>query len=566
MGFDAHERPISESINSESRFLIPRYQRSYAWTSKNWTELLEDILFLIDNNLIENHFLGCFVFEQNESKKTNTVIDGQQRSITVFIMLSCIACIFNELNSKKLHEGIVEYMIVKDRDGNKHTRISGSELNPLGSIINAVIEFKEKYNSEKPLGQINFNIHAGYNKSIKQCFDFFLKNFKDYIMDDESIQAQIAKAKILRDKILGLTIVEIIANSEQEGYNIFEVLNARGMALNNHELLKNYVFRYIQPRNQIDDAKETWKCIVDLLTYNNSLHFDEFLQCFCIHKYSKPDKENTSYRLIKENVNKHQVNALLLELYNKAEIYRIFQMVSECQIKEIKEVLEFFRVRKHRQFKPIFLALYSKHNEDKLTERDFIKTMQFLKNFYLASSAICKNTANKSEQTVYTYSKKINNDFSLDIIEEMKSKFTKQLNNRDTFISLFCELGWSNKNKSYASSSYKRDIQYILSEVEHFFNTGELEINNMTIEHIMPDSINDISCKIGNLLPLGKRLNERADNKAFTKKIIIYKESNFETVKTFLERHSTKSTWLKKDIDERGKRLASLFYDKILCK
>ena len=61
--------------------------------------------------------------------------------------------------------------------------------------------------------------------------------------------------KEIRNAVLEMTVVKIVSNSEEDSYTIFEILNARGQELAAHELLKNYIMRYIQPVERRDDAK-----------------------------------------------------------------------------------------------------------------------------------------------------------------------------------------------------------------------------------------------------------------------------------------------------------------------
>ena len=62
---------------------------------------------------------------------------------------------------------------------------------------------------------------------------------------------------------------------------IFEILNARGSALEGHELLKNFIMRGIKPDGNIDSAKVTWEEIERLLG-NNS---ERFVKHYATHKY-----------------------------------------------------------------------------------------------------------------------------------------------------------------------------------------------------------------------------------------------------------------------------------------
>lgn len=53
-----------------------------------------------------------------------------------------------------------------------------------------------------------------------------------------------------------ISYVNIISTTEEDSYTIFEILNARGLDLEDYELLKNYIMRYLQPIETRDDAKK----------------------------------------------------------------------------------------------------------------------------------------------------------------------------------------------------------------------------------------------------------------------------------------------------------------------
>lgn len=59
-----------------------------------------------------------------------------------------------------------------------------------------------------------------------------------------------------------LKAIEISVDKEQEGHIIFEILNSRGLPLEQHELLKNYLFMYYPKSIGSDIAKDKWNQIV----------------------------------------------------------------------------------------------------------------------------------------------------------------------------------------------------------------------------------------------------------------------------------------------------------------
>lgn len=77
-----------------------------------WGELLGDISYIkkckLDSNGDISHFLGSFVLQENESYLE--IIDGQQRITTLFMVLSAICVLFNELQSEEEHGKTRQYL------------------------------------------------------------------------------------------------------------------------------------------------------------------------------------------------------------------------------------------------------------------------------------------------------------------------------------------------------------------------------------------------------------------------------------------------------------------------
>ncbi len=87
----------------ESGYSIPNYQRDYAWKEKNFKDLWEDLEEAIEyNKKGQGHFIGTMVVAKNEyNKKLHDIIDGQQRTTTIFMLLHVLA---NEQNEEDKQE------------------------------------------------------------------------------------------------------------------------------------------------------------------------------------------------------------------------------------------------------------------------------------------------------------------------------------------------------------------------------------------------------------------------------------------------------------------------------
>ena len=80
-----------------------------------------------------------------------------------------------------------------------------------------------------------------YNKSFVDCYNFFVE-YINGVISDFSEPDQLKWLTNFRDAIINLRALEITVDKEQEGYIIFEVLNSRGLPLEQHELIKNFIF------------------------------------------------------------------------------------------------------------------------------------------------------------------------------------------------------------------------------------------------------------------------------------------------------------------------------------
>ncbi|WQW44060.1 DUF262 domain-containing protein [Helicobacter pylori] len=85
-------------IFQEEGYSIPNYQRDYAWKDKNFWDLWEDLKEAIEyNKKGQGHFIGTMVVAKNEdNKKLYDIIDGQQRTTTIFMLLHVLASKQNE--------------------------------------------------------------------------------------------------------------------------------------------------------------------------------------------------------------------------------------------------------------------------------------------------------------------------------------------------------------------------------------------------------------------------------------------------------------------------------------
>lgn len=87
---DAGELPLNKILSSDYDFVIPDYQRPYAWTHEHALQLLDDLEDALNRTDDEPYFLGSIVLVKVKGEARAEVIDGQQRLTTTTILLAVL--------------------------------------------------------------------------------------------------------------------------------------------------------------------------------------------------------------------------------------------------------------------------------------------------------------------------------------------------------------------------------------------------------------------------------------------------------------------------------------------
>ncbi|SHE71021.1 Protein of unknown function DUF262 [Desulfofundulus australicus DSM 11792] len=73
---------FSALFNGGVKFLVPPYQRSYAWTEKQLEDIWQDMENLRE---VSSHFTGTLIFKPSSEPGSFEIVDGQQRLTTLVI-------------------------------------------------------------------------------------------------------------------------------------------------------------------------------------------------------------------------------------------------------------------------------------------------------------------------------------------------------------------------------------------------------------------------------------------------------------------------------------------------
>ena len=563
MGFDADVKRTAKLLN-DAIYIIPRNQRRYIWTSDNWSDLLEDVKFSTQNK--SAHFIGSVVLQKGEEEnglETFRIIDGQQRMITITIFMLAIMMQLKQSNHLDDFEGMLKYVEATDKKNVKRMILSLDYYQFIELVLKTIKEETvECLSKMTPTAFINrCSTQPDKDKQLAECYKYYYSAIHEEYEKNKSIDYILR----IKDSLLGMSYVHIVADTEEDSYTVFEILNARGMDLEDSELLKNYIMRYIQPEKDRDRVKTLWQEMESIL----GGQLKNFIKHYAVHYYptEKQELRQNPYRNIRQNCSRKDVNRLLIDIRQKANYYcKIVspmqcEMVGGCTDTE-RKIFSFFKATRQEQVRPLLLSLMHQNALETMSQAEYNDTLTFLYRFIICYTVIGEEKSNKIRDIIFKYAPIIENDYSAEKVESLESELQDKIPNKNFFINAFQNLGYSDYSSVFSTSSKKKKVKIVLGLLEEYWGNESRDLD-FTIEHILPDAQNEENARIGNLLPLEGRLNDRCGSKQLNEKLRVYEESTFLSVKKFLEVRKKKPDF---DLNDRTERLAELFYKDILQK
>lgn len=551
MSFEAKEKSVDRLLN-DAIYFIPRNQRRFVWSSQNWADLYDDVVLVVDG-IAKSHFIGSIVLKdegKDDGLQKYTIIDGQQRVLTLTLFLLSIMFTLKKRGMIDDFNGTLKYLVAKDIKAKDREIVYPEYHLSLPKMVNTLKDI-----SQEELAQQSFKVFsslctvsASKDNSIINAFMYFSNRLQD--LDNEKLLA-------MRDAIISIGYVNIISSTEEDSYTIFEILNARGLDLEDHELLKNYIMRYLQPIERRDDAKRIWEEIEN----NLGKSINEFLRHYALHKYNYNNDKKQSisvYKSLQNATRGRNVDRLLDDIKLKSDYYTSIINQTNCLLRE-GEIFEFFKAKRISVFRPVLLSLKHMLELEKITEERYLFALEFLYDFFICYKIIGQENSNLLSDTVYKYAYILENNFSDDAFEEFLKNMRSKLPNLDSFSNSFRNLGYSNHWPLYEDSKCKERCHLILNLIEKYISGRDVNME-VTIEHILPDSEGIENVHIGNLFFLEESLNKQCGNKPLEEKYDIYSRSVLSCPRAFVERYRGKAF----EPQKRTDFLAKLIYNNIL--
>ena len=579
MDFKPEEKTIKDLLVSGHQFEIPRFQRAYSWEKRHYSEFLRDIIsnLSVTNGAISvnPYFVGTMLFIGHfvdANKSIIKVVDGQQRLTTITILFSVLSDLFKQCGDEglKLSERIFKYIMGEDDDNNPVRILKTKSNYPYFAYY--IQDYNKGYN-EKPESEEEENIHQTYeyfNKSLQE--KMLRKALKQNIganAVDNLKYIDILKA--IRDQVLTCSFISISTSSKDQANRIFEILNAKGKRLDEVDLIKNAIFEVLDNEEPVDFANEYW---TDIRKTIEDLDSGVGMSTYYRHFWSAVYKKTASCKLYEDfkrtiKGSKQVYKDFLQQMKDYAEFYvqiidpklEYYSNRQEYQwlVQSLKALTDYFSIV---QVRVPLMALLDAKKRGVLTMATFKKCIMYLENFHFAFNVIVSDRGNKLD-SIYskfaielhmTQNKSGSNALVDSLIKDLDELFPSFTKFKDEFVKM-------QYRKVSISSNMK--TKYALYKLNTIFSGNDVFPSDLSVEHILPESLTQASYSIGNLILLETSLNQKADKEIYENKKRIYKRSRVKWISEFMHKHPT---WKNSDCVERSNELAMIYYTKIFGK
>jgi len=207
---------IKQLLSSNDKYLIPMYQRNYAWEETHLKQLIQDVWDSCQYMTGRKYYIGTLVVYTRPKTtfdfcRIYETVDGQQRLTTLNIIMCAIK---NEMQ-------------IDDVSFDWYER------------VNITYEFRER-SSQTLVALYNYiDEDKLVDKSIKTMYDNVVGTIKSIVGDDN---ANLRKfVGFLLDSV---TITRVTLPNDTDLNHYFEIMNSRGEQLEKHEILKAALMRF----------------------------------------------------------------------------------------------------------------------------------------------------------------------------------------------------------------------------------------------------------------------------------------------------------------------------------
>ncbi len=460
------------SNNNGGQFVIPVFQRNYTWTSNEVKQLFNDLESVL-NNEYSNHFLGTIIYTDRSisfSERQFTVIDGQQRLTTVFLILYAIKSLMKENNDyEKIKKFENNYLLNSNRLDDK----SKYRLKPYVSddnVFQDIVEDRVDKIEEK-----DSNVYKNYINILS----YIRKLNVDYSLDE--IIAGLNK----------LNIVCIPLYPDDSAQRIFESINSTGVKLTASDLIRNFLLMDLNNNQQEEYFNKYWFEIEKNIS-NDPKKLESFFRLYLAIKNKALPAKRSIYNEFKKWYYQNSdlsLKEIFKDIIQYSNYYNeIYHTDINKTDKVLRDSLEEYRIIGSELPAPLIMEFYKLYQNDEIGKEQLSELISIVNN-YLVRRSICDlDTKGITKLFAPLLSDVIDycrGDYGL-IVEALIHNLIVRNKNDNMFVPDEVQL----YDMVLNSNAYKNKnvLRIFLDKLEHDQNPAPVDLDKLNIEHIMPQN------------------------------------------------------------------------------
>lgn len=544
---------IYEILSPDGNFYytIPKYQREYTWSYREWEALYNDIS---ENS--DEYFIGSIICIPlgDAINPYLEVIDGQQRLTTISLFLTAI---YTRLKEYKDYLSEDDDDVLPSLRKSLKSKNSSNEMKLIPQVQNYNLDdFNYLMNTAELRKGAALKRPYFTTRKICRCYTYFLSRI-DREMEGKCNEDAVEFLLGKYNKVKQAMLVKIEVSTHSDAYVLFESLNNRGTPLTAIDLMKNLIMARAESHNlTIDDCFNRWQILLGNLSDDYSIQerfFRQYYNAFK-HRLNEPFQSDNDRKKdplgvvatrsnllnIFESLINKDLLSFLEDILRCGKIYSwlILQDSTETTYHKALEDLD------HIQGAPSYLLLmYLMRNKEELaiTEVQINKLIWLLTKYFVRRNVtdypntrdltrIFMDIITKIEDT-----NSIGNDVMSLIVEVLSSNIASDEQFRSSLMGdlykentgatryILCKLSESAMtNETWTDLWRRTDKNVFVWTIEHIFPEGE-NIPQSWVDMIADGDrqlannyLEEYTHKIGNLTITG--YNSTLGNKSFEEK------------------------------------------------
>ena len=466
---EANVWPVDQVFNrgGEVHYILPRFQRPYAWEQNEWQALWDDLLEVHEAGQQSRHFLGAIVVVEEENRghvSTYTLIDGQQRLLTLSLLLHALA---QETNEKTLRARITDYLT------NQYEK---------GSLRYKVLPTDHYGDREAWLALIAGRKAKAHSSSrVLEAHRFFCR-----AISQGAARRGIVASELFNTLIMRLQVVFINLRREERPHQIFESLNARGRPLEQADLVRNYLAMRLPASEQDSAYQRYWLPIQDMFEERRSAGISDFLLNYLACKSGVFYREDQTYRQFRKRMDsefsgQETLVAELATMHRHAQHFAKFLKPDEETDPELSLRLLRFNALERTVVRPLLLHLFDARHREELSREELLEALDLLDNFLTRHFLASLHTGGLRRF--------LTSLVRFDPLDELRQRLHNRNYPGDERLRNVLQ-----ETNLYSSAANRRRLVYILTRINAHIHPDDDTLplaGAPTVEHIMPRSLND---------------------------------------------------------------------------